>query len=183
MMQLRFDNAFVRELPGDPESAPGVRQVHGALYSRVAPTPVRAPRLLAYSAEMAATLGLGEADIASPEFAQVFAGNALLPGMDPYAANYGGHQFGHWAGQLGDGRAQPERRGHLGRMGEQPRRPHRGRRDPGIQRPVDLAHARRGLRVAGQIAHEGIVEAQIHHRRRARQRSNSNGPPRSSARW
>src|SRR5690606_6031878 len=31
--------------------------------------------------------------------------NALLPGMDPWAANYGGHQFGHWAGQLGDGRA------------------------------------------------------------------------------
>ena len=105
MMQLRFDNAFVRELPGDPESAPGVRQVHGALYSRVAPTPVRAPRLLAQSAEMAATLGLGEADVGSPAFAQVFAGNALLPGMDPYAANYGGHQFGHWAGQLGDGRA------------------------------------------------------------------------------
>ncbi|MDQ2702799.1 MAG: YdiU family protein, partial [Pseudomonadota bacterium] len=39
------------------------------------------------------------------EFARVFGGNALLPGMQPYAANYGGHQFGHWAGQLGDGRA------------------------------------------------------------------------------
>ena len=104
-MNLSFDNAFVRELPGDPDSAPGVRQVHGALYSLVAPTPVRAPRLLAHSAEMAARLGLGDADIASPAFAQVFAGNALLPGMQPFAANYGGHQFGHWAGQLGDGRA------------------------------------------------------------------------------
>ena len=40
-----------------------------------------------------------------PDFAQVFAGNALLEGMQPFAANYGGHQFGHWAGQLGDGRA------------------------------------------------------------------------------
>ncbi len=104
-MHLHFDNAFVRELPGDPDSGTAVRQVHGAFYSRVQPTPVRAPRLLAHSAEMAARLGFSDADVASPEFAQVFAGNALLEGMQPYAANYGGHQFGHWAGQLGDGRA------------------------------------------------------------------------------
>jgi uncharacterized protein YdiU (UPF0061 family) len=50
-------------------------------------------------------LGIPESDMQSPEFACVLAGNALLPGMEPYAANYGGHQFGHWAGQLGDGRA------------------------------------------------------------------------------
>ncbi|NNC25082.1 hypothetical protein HKX41_13155, partial [Salinisphaera sp. USBA-960] len=49
MHALRFDNAFVRDLPGDPDTAPGVRQVHGALYSRVDPTPVAAPRLLAHS--------------------------------------------------------------------------------------------------------------------------------------
>ena len=105
MPPLRFDNAFLRELPGDPEVGPRVRQVEGALWSRVAPTPVAAPKLLAYSAEMAARLGFGDADVAAPEFARVFAGNVLMPGMDPYAANYGGHQFGHWAGQLGDGRA------------------------------------------------------------------------------
>lgn len=105
MLAFDFDNAFVRELPADPETAPGVRQVQGALYSRVQPTPVAAPRLLAYSAEMAARLGLDEAALRSPEFAQVFGGNALLPGMQPFASNYGGHQFGHWAGQLGDGRA------------------------------------------------------------------------------
>src|SRR4051812_20124068 len=40
-----------------------------------------------------------------PLFAEVFAGNTMLDGMEPYAANYGGHQFGQWAGQLGDGRA------------------------------------------------------------------------------
>ncbi|WP_242107931.1 protein adenylyltransferase SelO [Luteimonas aquatica] len=105
MRALRFDNAFLRELPGDPESGPRVRQVHGALWSRVDPTPVAAPRLIAYSAEMAAALGFDEDDLASPDFAAVFGGNALQPGMQPYAANYGGHQFGHWAGQLGDGRA------------------------------------------------------------------------------
>jgi len=105
MHSPHFDNAFVRELPGDPDTAPGIRQVHGALYSRVDPTPVAAPRLLAWSAEMAERLGFSEDEVASQAFAEVFGGNALLDGMQPYAANYGGHQFGHWAGQLGDGRA------------------------------------------------------------------------------
>jgi uncharacterized protein YdiU (UPF0061 family) len=102
---LHFDNTFVREMPGDPEAGPGVRQVEAALWSPVVPTQVRSPRLLAYSAEMAATLGLGEAEMSSTEMAEVLGGNLLLEGMQPYAANYGGHQFGHWAGQLGDGRA------------------------------------------------------------------------------
>jgi len=105
MFTLQFDNAFVHELPADTEQGARLRQVEGALYSRIEPTPVAAPRLLAHSAEMAATLGLSEADVATPEFAQLFGGNALLDGMQPYAANYGGHQFGQWAGQLGDGRA------------------------------------------------------------------------------
>ncbi|MCD9030132.1 YdiU family protein [Luteimonas sp. Y-2-2-4F] len=102
---LRFDNAFLRDLPGDPSTAPGVRQVPGAAWSRVAPARVRAPRLLAWSPEVAEAVGFSPGDVLAPEFAEVFAGNALLPGMDPYAASYGGHQFGHWAGQLGDGRA------------------------------------------------------------------------------
>ncbi|CAN5272278.1 YdiU family protein [soil metagenome] len=104
-MDLRFDNAFARQLPADPEHGPRLRQVQGALFSHVEPTPVAAPRLLAHSREMAATLGFDDAFVHSPHFAEVFAGNALLPGMAPIAANYGGHQFGHWAGQLGDGRA------------------------------------------------------------------------------
>ena len=100
-----FDNTFLRAMPGDPEARVFPRQVQAALWSAVEPTPVEAPRLLAHSPEMAAELGFSEADIASPEFAEVFGGNALLPGMQPFATNYGGHQFGHWAGQLGDGRA------------------------------------------------------------------------------
>ena len=105
MQTLRFDNAFVSQLPGDPEAGPRLRQVHGALYSCVEPTPVAAPRLIAYSREVASLLGIDATTVASPMFAQVFAGNALLAGMQPFAANYGGHQFGNWAGQLGDGRA------------------------------------------------------------------------------
>jgi uncharacterized protein YdiU (UPF0061 family) len=102
---LRFDNAFVRELPGDPSAAPHSRPVYGAAYSKVQPTPVAAPRLIAHSREVADLVGLTPQDIASARFADVFGGNALLHGMEPYAANYGGHQFGQWAGQLGDGRA------------------------------------------------------------------------------
>ena len=102
---LRFDNGFVRELPGDPEQGHRRREVRAAVWSPTAPTPVAAPTLLAHSREVAALLGLDDADVASPAFVQVFGGNALLSGMQPYAGNYGGHQFGQWAGQLGDGRA------------------------------------------------------------------------------
>ncbi len=69
------------------------------------PTPVDAPALVAVSPEVAALLDLDAAALADPAWARVLGGNALVDGMDPYAANYGGHQFGHWAGQLGDGRA------------------------------------------------------------------------------
>ena len=102
---LNFDNRFVRELPADPDAGNRLRQVHRACYSRVRPTPVAAPQLVAYSAEVAALLDLTPADCESEEFAQVFSGNRVLPDMDPYACCYGGHQFGSWAGQLGDGRA------------------------------------------------------------------------------
>jgi uncharacterized protein YdiU (UPF0061 family) len=105
MLDLRFDNRFRRELPGDPSSENRPRQVPAAAWSPVLPTPVAAPRLIAHSREMAEALGLEAQAVSTPEFAAVFAGNALLPGMQPYAANYGGHQFGVWAGQLGDGRA------------------------------------------------------------------------------
>src|SRR3546814_12722147 len=91
---LRFDNAFLRELPGDPDTAPGIRQVHGALWSRVAPEPVAALRLLAHSEEIATQLGFDAQAVASPEFAAVFAGTALMPGMAPFAASSGGDQSG-----------------------------------------------------------------------------------------
>ncbi|MFH0728183.1 MAG: YdiU family protein [Pseudomonadota bacterium] len=105
LTSLAFDNRFTRELPADPETANRRRQVLGACYSRVQPRKVTAPRLVAYSRETAALLDLPEEACRSREFSEVFAGNRLLLGMDPYAACYGGHQFGNWAGQLGDGRA------------------------------------------------------------------------------
>jgi len=102
---LDFDNRFVRELPADLQTEPGTRQVQGAAYSLVSPTPVGNPGLLAYSPEVADLLNLDVSDIGSREFLDAFSGNALLPGMQSYAADYGGHQFGHWAGQMGYGRA------------------------------------------------------------------------------
>ncbi len=103
--ELRFENLFTTALPGDPARNGPRRQVHRACYSFVDPTPVASPKLLALSAEVAADLGLS-VDASDPaELAAVLAGNRTLPGMLPYAACYGGHQFGHWAGQLGDGRA------------------------------------------------------------------------------
>jgi serine/tyrosine/threonine adenylyltransferase len=102
---LVFDNRFTRELPADPDTRNVTRQVKQACYTRVKPTQVAAPELIAYSPEVAAILGLSQEAILSPEFAQVFGGNRLVEGMDPFAMCYGGHQFGSWAGQLGDGRA------------------------------------------------------------------------------
>ena len=103
--RFSFDDRFVREMPGDPADYNLPRQVHGAFYSHVTPTPVSAPKLLAHSAEVAADLGLTVDDLRSDEVVSVLAGNRIFDGMKPYSACYGGHQFGHWAGQLGDGRA------------------------------------------------------------------------------
>jgi uncharacterized protein YdiU (UPF0061 family) len=102
---LRFDNRFTRELPGDALASNERRQVLHAAWSSVHPTRVATPQLLAHSAEVAALIGFDADDHKSERFAEVFGGNALLAGMHPFAACYGGHQFGHWAGQLGDGRA------------------------------------------------------------------------------
>jgi len=84
----RFDNTYAR-LPA-------------ALFSRVAPTAVRSPRLTVVNDDLAAALGLDPAALGeSPE---VFAGNALPPGAEPLAQAYAGHQYGHFV-NLGDGRA------------------------------------------------------------------------------
>ncbi|MEQ1693958.1 MAG: protein adenylyltransferase SelO family protein, partial [Gemmatimonas sp.] len=102
---MRFDNQFVNELPGDPDTSLRRRQVLNATWSAVQPTAVAAPRLLAHSPEVAELVGFSATDVGASWFAEVFGGNQLMEGMEPYAACYGGHQFGTWAGQLGDGRA------------------------------------------------------------------------------
>ncbi|PCH61386.1 MAG: hypothetical protein COC19_04850 [SAR86 cluster bacterium] len=105
MQALKFDDHFVSSLPGDVETENFPRQVYKACYSWVTPKLTAQPKLIAYSSEVAQSLDLSVEDCQSDLFAQVFSGNQLLPGMRPYANCYGGHQFGNWAGQLGDGRA------------------------------------------------------------------------------
>ncbi|QDA61460.1 protein adenylyltransferase SelO [Hymenobacter jejuensis] len=102
--QAVFQNSFVEELRGEASGNKSPRQVPGYTYSRVEPTPVQDPHLLAWSDDLAAFLGLAKPAERSPAVAAL-AGNLVTQSMKPFAARYGGHQFGNWAGQLGDGRA------------------------------------------------------------------------------
>lgn len=74
-------------------------------YTRLSPRPPHAPRLLHANAATAGLIGLDPAVLATPQFLAVCSGGAPLPGGDALSAVYSGHQFGVWAGQLGDGRA------------------------------------------------------------------------------
>ncbi|MCW9015351.1 MAG: protein adenylyltransferase SelO family protein, partial [Kangiellaceae bacterium] len=100
-----FRNRFFESLPADPDTRVIPRQVYNACYSKVEPTPVKSPKLVAVSKEMAELFGINESEYRTQKFTETFAGNRLLEGMKPFAMCYGGHQFGNWAGQLGDGRA------------------------------------------------------------------------------
>jgi len=74
-------------------------------FSRVDPTPVRAPRLIAFNRALADELGLGSLGADADACARLFSGNAVPAQAQPLAMAYAGHQFGHFVPQLGDGRA------------------------------------------------------------------------------
>ncbi len=76
-----------------------------AFYTRLQPTPLPAPYLVGFSDAAAATVGLPRPADEHTDFLDIFAGNQVAPGSTPLSAVYSGHQFGVWAGQLGDGRA------------------------------------------------------------------------------
>ncbi|GAB5554701.1 MAG: YdiU family protein [Saprospiraceae bacterium] len=104
-MQLNIQDKFNKTLPADPNQANTRRQVFKACFSSVIPKVPSNPKLIHASTETANLLGLSEQDINSQAFLEVFSGKKVLENTHPYAMCYGGHQFGHWAGQLGDGRA------------------------------------------------------------------------------
>ncbi len=83
----------------------GYAQLGPAFHTEVAPTPLPAPHLVACSERLARELGLDPARLAEPEVVAALTGSGLLSGARPLATVYSGHQFGVWAGQLGDGRA------------------------------------------------------------------------------
>lgn len=97
-----FKKEFVDTFDGDDSGNLQPRQTPGMLYSKAVPTPVQQPELLAWSDELAAELELKQAD---QDDISILGGNLVTSSMYPYAACYAGHQFGNWAGQLGDGRA------------------------------------------------------------------------------
>ena len=105
VLEMQYTHRYFRAMPTDPIAENYCRQVARAMTSTVTPTAVSNPRMLIYSADVAKLLGFVEIDVVDEQFLQAMAGNRLLHGMESYAHCYGGHQFGHWAGQLGDGRA------------------------------------------------------------------------------
>lgn len=104
-MQLNIKDKFNKELPADPNLSNSRRQVFHSCFSYVTPKKPAVPQLVHATAEMAEAVGLTVKDLQSEAFLNVFSGKTVLEGTAPYAMCYGGHQFGHWAGQLGDGRA------------------------------------------------------------------------------
>jgi uncharacterized protein YdiU (UPF0061 family) len=94
---------FVSQLTADAMQLNQPRQVLSAHFSWVKPTFFPKPQLIALNDTLASTLKLNHVD--EQTLAQVLTGQQLFPGSKPYAMCYGGHQFGQWAGQLGDGRA------------------------------------------------------------------------------
>ena len=89
--KLIFDNSFAKL----PE----------VFYQRVNPMPFPNPHLVSFNPAAAALIDLDPGEAKRPEFAEFFSGSKLLPGSEPIAMLYSGHQFGHYVPQLGDGRA------------------------------------------------------------------------------
>lgn len=82
------------------------RNVPGVLFSHVTPMPLSSPKLLCYSDHvLTSILDMDTKITRTKEFAEFIAGNKILNSSVPVAHRYGGHQFGNWAMQLGDGRA------------------------------------------------------------------------------
>jgi uncharacterized protein YdiU (UPF0061 family) len=91
LAELTFDNSFARL--GEPFCEPRI------------PEGIEGARLVATSSAAAALIELRLGDETRDALTALCAGRAIVRGMEPVAARYGGHQFGVWAGQLGDGRA------------------------------------------------------------------------------
>ncbi|WP_093674005.1 protein adenylyltransferase SelO [Tenacibaculum sp. MAR_2009_124] len=104
-MKLQINNTFSKELPADKNLENSRRQVTDACFSYVTPKKTENPEVLHVSDEMLNELGISKEESSSSDFLHVFTGNTVYQDTHPYAMCYGGHQFGNWAGQLGDGRA------------------------------------------------------------------------------
>ena len=104
MIKHSVVNAFTSSLPGDPVKDNYVRTVLNSCFSFVNPTKVPSPQIISVNEELSKELGINYWENIE-FFKKIFSGNKIFDNFKPYAQNYGGHQFGNWAGQLGDGRA------------------------------------------------------------------------------
>lgn len=105
MKNLKINNRFTAELPPDSNETNEIRQVSNAVFSYVNPTKPSYPKLIHASKEVAELVGISAEEIQSESFLNAFSGKEILPETRAFAMCYAGHQFGNWAGQLGDGRA------------------------------------------------------------------------------
>ncbi len=105
LFDIEIDNSFCRNLPKDSVDENTSRQVYEAAFSKATPRIPSKPKSVIVSKEVANILGLKDDQIDSDDFLAIFSGAKILENAEPYAMCYGGHQFGNWAGQLGDGRA------------------------------------------------------------------------------
>jgi uncharacterized protein YdiU (UPF0061 family) len=103
-LKFEIDNQFIHEFIADPVVDNYPRQVSFA-YSFVNPKKTLKPQVIALSNDVAQLLGIPDEQVQCQQFAELVSGNTVVKDMQPFAMCYGGHQFGHWAGQLGDGRA------------------------------------------------------------------------------
>ena len=104
-MQLKINNIFSSKLPADSLETNETRQVVNACFSYVTPRIPSNPKLIHVSDEVVSLIGITKEETLSEEFLEVVSGKKVFQNTKPYAMNYAGHQFGNWAGQLGDGRA------------------------------------------------------------------------------
>lgn len=82
------------------------RFIKGVIFSHVNPTPLSNPKLVSFSEDaLKNILDLDPSIVKNQEFIEFVTGNILIASSTPLAHRYGGHQFGVWASQLGDGRA------------------------------------------------------------------------------
>uniref|UniRef100_A0A1B6LBT6 Selenoprotein O n=2 Tax=Graphocephala atropunctata TaxID=36148 RepID=A0A1B6LBT6_9HEMI len=105
--EWQFSKFKLLELPIDEVGDNYLRRNNlGCLFSNVIPTPLKSPNLVAYSKDvLVKILNMDPSITQTQDFANFIAGNTILDGSNPLAHRYGGHQFGYWATQLGDGRA------------------------------------------------------------------------------
>ena len=103
-MTFTLNNLFTKELPADSDTNNIPRQVYNACFSYVSPKVPSNPSIIHVGVDVADQIGLEQDELKNDDFLAIFSGSKTYPSTQPFAMCYAGHQFGNWAGQLGDGR-------------------------------------------------------------------------------